>query len=327
MGLFSKIKKAFKKVIKGVKKVVKKVVGGVKKVVKKIGSSKILKALAIAAAVVVTGGAALGAFGTSAATSGFGSWMVGASQKVLGGTLFGTGAGGLAGAAQTAGNFLTSMAAKPFGAVGKAVGSTLGAVTDFAGLTNKATRMGYKEVGGKFVVDTSKDLKFKGEGYFTKDLSVKTLAEVKAGELGTIGTGKIIDPDTGKAVYGEITTDAATGKLQASAVERMSTAPTTGEIMRSAAINQGFSLASSAITSRYFSEDPRGQSDSLYLEGKTPLTPLQVWASQNNIDIASVYDYPRYGTGDPDYMMNAALFSQDTIGSPVNLPVTGEMNA
>lgn len=324
MGLFSSIKKAFKKVVKGVKKVVKKVVGGVKKVVKKIGSSKILKALAIAAAVVVTGGAAIGAFGGKLATSQFGSWMVGASQKVLGGTLFGTGASGVVGAAQTAGNFLTSMAAKPFGAVGKAAGSALGAVTDFAGITNKATRMGYKEVGGKFVVDTSKT--FKGEGYFTKDLSGQTLAEVKAGELGTIGTGKVIDPDTGKAVYGNITADAS-GALKANVGEQISTGPTTGEIMKSAAINQGFNLASSAITSRYFSEDPRGQSDSLFLEGKTPLTPLQVWASQNNIDIASVYDYPRYGTGDPDYMMNAALFSQDTIGSPVNLPITGDMNA
>ena len=44
---------------------------------------------AIAAAVVVTGGAAIGAFGGKLATTQFGSWMVGASQKVLGGTLFG----------------------------------------------------------------------------------------------------------------------------------------------------------------------------------------------------------------------------------------------
>jgi len=43
MGLFSKIKKAFKKITSKVKKVVKKVVKGVKKVVKKIGSSKILR--------------------------------------------------------------------------------------------------------------------------------------------------------------------------------------------------------------------------------------------------------------------------------------------
>ncbi len=324
MGLFSSIKKAFKKVVGGIKKVVKKVVGGVKKVVKKIGSSKILKALAIAAAVVVTGGAAIAAFGGTAATSTFGSWMVGASQKVLGGTLFGTGATGLAGAAQTAGNFLTSMAAKPFGAAGKAIGSVAGGATDLLGITDKATRMGYKEVGGKFVVDTSKT--FQGDSYFTKDLSGQTLAEVKAGELGTIGTGKIIDTDTGKAVYGNITADAS-GALNTNVGEQISTASTTGEIMKSAAINQGFNLAGAAVTSRYFSEDPRGQSDSLYLEGKTPLTPLQVWASESNIDIASAYNNPTYGTGDPNYMMNAALYSQDTIGSPVNLPITGDMNA
>ena len=326
MGLFSSIKKAFKKVIKGVKKVVKKVVGGVKKVVKKIGSSKILKALAVAAAVVVTGGAAIGAFGGKLATTQFGSWMVGASQKVLGGTLFGTVKAGqpLLNVLKQAGNFAAKTVAKPFGAAGKAIGSVAGGATDLLGITDKATRMGYKEVGGKFVVDTSKT--FQGDSYFTKDLSGQTLAEVKAGELGTIGTGKVIDPDTGKAVYGNITADAS-GALNANVGEQISTGPTTGDIMKSAAINQGFNLASSAITSRYFSEDPRGQSDSLYLEGKTPLTPLQVWASQNNIDIGSVYDYPRYGTGDPGYMMNAALFSQDTIGSPVNLPITGDMNA
>jgi hypothetical protein len=325
MGLFSSIKKAFKKVVKGVKKVVKKVVGGVKKVVKKIGSSKILKALAIAAAVVVTGGAAIGAFGGKLATTQFGSWMVGASQKVLGGTLFGTTAGNpLVRVLQQTGNFVAKTAAKPFGAAGKAIGSVAGGATDFLGITDKASRMGYKEVGGKFVVDTSKT--FQGEGYFTKDLSGQTLAEVKAGELGTIGTGKVIDPDTGKAVYGNITADAS-GALKANVGEQISTGPTTGEIMKSAAINQGFNLASSAVASKYFSEDPRGQSDSLYLEGKTPLTPLQVYASQSNINIADIYNYPTYGTGDPGYMMNAALFSQDTIGSPVNLPITGEMNA
>jgi hypothetical protein len=325
MGLFSSIKKAFKKVVKGVKKVVKKVVGGVKKVVKKIGSSKILKALAIAAAVVVTGGAAIGAFGGKLATTKFGSWMVGASQKVLGGTLFGTTAGNpLVRVLQQTGNFVAKTAAKPFGAAGKAIGSVAGGATDFLGITDKASRMGYKEVGGKFVVDTSKT--FQGEGYFTKDLSGQTLAEVKAGELGTIGTGKVIDPDTGKAVYGNITADAS-GALKANVGEQISTGPTTGEIMKSAAINQGFNLASSAVASKYFSEDPRGQSDSLYLEGKTPLTPLQVYASQSNINIADIYNYPTYGTGDPGYMMNAALFSQDTIGSPVNLPITGEMNA
>ena len=125
MGLLKSIKKAFKKIGKGIKKVVKKTVKGIKKVVKKIGSSKILKALAIAAAVVVTGGAALTAFGVTGAlaTSKLVSFMMSASSKVLGGTLFGTGATGVTGALQGAGNFLTQAVAKPFGAVGGALGS------------------------------------------------------------------------------------------------------------------------------------------------------------------------------------------------------------
>lgn len=332
MGLFSSIKKAFKKVVKGVKKIVKKVVGGVKKVVKKIGSSKILKALAIAAAVVVTGGAAIGAFGGKLATTKFGSWMVGASQKVLGGTLFGTSAANpLVRVLQQAGNFTTKMVAKPFGAIGKAAGSVAGGATDFLGITDKASRMGYvlDPTTGKYVVDTSKTFQSAGPtGYFTDDLSGQTLAQTKAGNLGTIGIGKVVDPVTGKVVEGTLT--AGTGQLTGQTVGQVSTAPqgqTTGQIMKSAAINQGFNLASSAVASKYFSEDPRGESDSLYLEGKTPLTPLQVYASQSNINIADIYNYPTYGTGDPGYMMNAALFSQDTIGSPVNLPITGEMNA
>tara|TARA_R110000824_G_scaffold141740_2_gene308592 strand:+ start:734 stop:1447 length:714 start_codon:yes stop_codon:yes gene_type:complete len=84
MGLFSSIKKAFKKIVKGVKKVVKKVVKGVKKVVKKIGSSKILRKLAMVAAIVVTGGAALTAFGAvggagtlTGAIMSAGSWVSG----------------------------------------------------------------------------------------------------------------------------------------------------------------------------------------------------------------------------------------------------------
>jgi hypothetical protein len=332
MGLFSSIKKAFKKVVKGVKKVVKKVVGGVKKVVKKIGSSKILKALAIAAAVVVTGGAAIGAFGGKLATTKFGSWMVGASQKVLGGTLFGTKAANpLVRVLQQAGNFTTKMVAKPFGAIGKAAGSVAGGATDFLGITDKASRMGYvlDPTTNQYVVDASKKFQSAGPtGYFTDDLSGQTLAQTKAGNLGTIGIGKVVDPVTGKVVEGTLT--AGTGQLTGQTVGQVSTAPqgqTTGQIMKSAAINQGFNLATSAVANKYFSEDPRGQSDSLYLEGKTPLTPLQVYASQSNINIADIYNYPTYGTGDPGYMMNAALFSQDTIGSPVNLPITGEMNA
>jgi hypothetical protein len=68
MGLFKKLKKAFKKVTSGIKKAIKGVVKGVKSVVKKIGSSKLFKALVIAGAIIVTGGAAIGAFTGGTAT-------------------------------------------------------------------------------------------------------------------------------------------------------------------------------------------------------------------------------------------------------------------
>ncbi len=143
MGLFKSIKKAFKKVTRGIKKVVKGVVKGVKKVVKKISSSKILKALAIAAAVVVTGGAAIGAFtggaGVTAGTFGsnFANWMMTTSKAVTGGSLFGTSTA-LARGAGTAAKFIAS----PFKAVGTALGSAAATVTDFTGLTTEASRTG-----------------------------------------------------------------------------------------------------------------------------------------------------------------------------------------
>ncbi len=138
MGLFKSIKKAFKKVTRGIKKAVKGVVKGVKKVVKKISSSKILKALAIAAAVVVTGGAAVAAFtGGTAASGTFAGWMMNASQAVTGGTLFGTSTA-VARAAGTAAKFI----ATPFKAVGTALGSAAATVTDFTGLTTEASRTG-----------------------------------------------------------------------------------------------------------------------------------------------------------------------------------------
>ena len=138
MGLFKSIKKAFKKVTRGIKKVVKGVVKGVKKVVKKISSSKILKALAIAAAVVVTGGAAVAAFtGGTAASGTFAGWMMNASQAVTGGSLFGTSTA-LARGAGTVAKFVAS----PFKAVGTALGSAAATVTDFTGLTTEASRTG-----------------------------------------------------------------------------------------------------------------------------------------------------------------------------------------
>jgi len=93
MGLFKKIGRAFKKVVKGIGKGIKKTLSAINKVQKKIRKSKLFKALVIAAAVVVTGGAALsamgattgaGLFGSAAAAggTGFAGWMTGTAASL-----------------------------------------------------------------------------------------------------------------------------------------------------------------------------------------------------------------------------------------------------
>ena len=121
MGLFSKIFKGIKKVVKGVAKVIKKTVKGVAKVVKKVAKSKIFKAVLAAAAIYVTGGAALSSFGTAgtglfSSTGAFGKW---ATQ--YGSGIFSSGIG--------------KAVATPFHMLGSALGTGASAVTDFTGIT------------------------------------------------------------------------------------------------------------------------------------------------------------------------------------------------
>ena len=114
MGLFSKIFKGIKKVVKGVAKGIKKVVKGVAKVVKKVAKSKIFKAVLAAAAIYVTGGAALSSFGVT--TGKLGAWAAKAGSGVF--------SSGVAGAIAT-----------PFKVLGSALGTGARAVTDFTGIT------------------------------------------------------------------------------------------------------------------------------------------------------------------------------------------------
>ncbi len=116
-----------RKIVKKVKKGVKKVARGIKKVVKKISKSKILKTIALVGAAIVTGGAAIGAFGGQLASSTMGSWLVTASNSILATPVIGT-------------------LAKPFEMLGTAVGTGAGKVTDFLGATTEAGRLGPTEI-------------------------------------------------------------------------------------------------------------------------------------------------------------------------------------
>jgi hypothetical protein len=325
VGFFSKIKKAFKKVVKGIKKVVKKAVRGVKKVVKKIGSSKILKALAIAAAVVVTGGAALTAFGGTGAmaSSKLGAWMMSTSQSVLGGSAFGAAAGkkGVAKFLTQAGNFAAKTVAAPFGAVGGAVGSTARVGANL--LSPNKTIFQAGEAGAGTAVTAPKPF---SRAALTGQNVVSSNIAYDANLTGDI---KYYNTETGVPLTNDEFArlpESFTNQVNLQTPKSFNAEPrvsSTGDILKNAAINQGFSLAGAAIQSEYFGEDPRGRSDSLFLEGKSSLTPLQVWASENKMDIASIYNSPTYGTADPYFAANASLYTQDTIGTPT-VTTTGE---
>ena len=305
MGLFKKLKKAFKKVTGAVKKVVKKVVKGVKKVVKKIGSSKILKALAIAAAVVVTGGAALTAFGGTGAlaSSQFGSWMMSASQSVLGGTAFGTGATSTIGKlAQGAGNFLAKTAARPFGAVGGALGSTArvganiltGQSAFAAGPAGAAPTpfsaealTGQKSAAGQYVDEKglSIDLEAAKEQGITFDVEQSKQFE-KALNVGETASVK---PGFWQSTPGKVIRDVGAG---------VATQVATGAAMQ------------------YIQGDPeqQGSMSGAAYEGSEFMDPLKVYAAQQGINTDGIYQHMMYGNADPSSMYGNELYRQQTVG-------------
>ena len=348
MGLFSGIKKAFKKIVKGIKKVVKGVVKGVKKVVKKIGSSKILKALAIAAAVVVTGGAAIGAFGGKLASTNFGKFMMGASQKLAGGSLFGTKATGFLRGLQKAGNIASKVAFKPFVSVGQAAGNITGAVTDFTGLTSKAGRLGYTDVGGTFTPTTVSATEFKPGTLTPQD---RLLADIKAGQDTIHGTGTIVDAagNVSKIPSGQVYDTMAKGQtdpekfkqvrdmtddeIQAAGYDPSTHTVTeqgellnqaTGEVVQpqksmlskagsfalGAASRTGEQLLYGYARSELLGQDEGGVRTGLANESKEYQDALQVYAASEGINLGDIYKQLSFGTADPSYQVNSELYTQ-----------------
>ncbi len=116
-----------RKIVKKVKKGVKKVARGIKKVVKKISKSKILKTIALVGAALVTGGAAVGAFGGTFANTAVGKFLTDSALNIT--------------------NFLgpAKFIAKPFEMAGTLIGTGAGKVTDALGMgefTGRAAEAG-----------------------------------------------------------------------------------------------------------------------------------------------------------------------------------------
>ena len=323
MGLFKSIKKAFKKVGRVIKKGIKKVVRGIKKVVKKVASSKILKALAIAAAVIVTGGAAIGAF-TGGTATGWAGWMMNASNVVTSGSLF-TGTGAITGPLSQVGNFATSTIARPFAALGSAAGNVARGVTDFTRITKSVTEDGTKGMFGtpKGVVEgTEQATKILTENAKMSQTDIATLtaqgpqaleaaAQTYVNTVGPTGSGvgtfTMADLDAAKAA--ETAAEAAGGAAtEVSTLTKVKDAAITG------AVQTGITMAGGYIAEKYFPEDPQGRAAGLEQRFAQPLDPLKVYAAERGIADFDVTKYFTFGNT-PD-TGNIPLYRQDIIAIP-----------
>ena len=304
MGLFKKLKKAFKKVTGFVKKTIKKTVKAVKKVGKKISSSKILKALAIAAAVVVTGGAAIGAFtgGAGVAAGKFGAtfanWMMTTSSNVLAGT-------GISGIKATTklGKFAQGAAkvvAKPFGAVGTTAGNFAAGVTDFTGLTTESSRIGITPEMQTAIDTAQVQAGVSGTGPTT--LASQNQAALEAAK--TAGAS----PETLKALE--------TMNVQnASAAKTGFFDTTAGKVVSNVGAAVGTNVLTGAAM-QYIQGDPEQQGSMAggAVEGAEYMDPLQVYAAQQGINTDSIYQHMMYGNQDPSSQYGNQLYQQQTFG-------------
>jgi hypothetical protein len=340
MGLFSKIKKAFKKITSKVKKVVKKVVKGVKKVVKKIGSSKILKAIAIAGAAIVTGGAALGAFGSGAGLSAtkFGTWMMGTSQKALAGNLFGG-----SGVLSKIGNFAVQTASKPFGAVGGALGSTariganiLTGQSAFAAGPAAGAPVPFSGAALSGQMDTSRisysGTTADGVNQYRDNVTGKLLTESEISRLPdsfikqTEDLLNAMDKNLGK-FDGSSYKEVKPGEFEfynpeGEVIDTLNTNSTKFLDTRAGQFvsNVGTRVATNVFTGAAMQSivgepDPTGvERGPGGQERAGAFDPLRIYAAENNINVSDIYNQALYGNVDPSSIYGSQLYSQETVG-------------
>ena len=329
MGLFKKLKKAFKKVTGFVKKTIKRTVKAVKKIGKKIKNSKILKALAIAAIVIVTGGAALstlgatagaGAFGTAAATgTGFAGWMTGTAASLTSTTL---------GAAL----------ATPFTALGTGIGTVLGGATGAFAISNAAAAP-LTSAQLASVATTSNPLLATNPAAAAQATATQASAAgglnlpttlpgatSSVGGLGTLPTAGSVSA-TGIPSIGS----AGSGTLQANITASMSSAQAAAAPIKGASWfarhpkltaagtfvgkQVGASVLSGAV-GQYMAGDPetQGSMAKAAYEGAEYMDPLKVYAAQQGINIDGIYANMMYGNQDPSTQYGTDLYRQQTYG-------------
>ena len=300
MGLFSKIFKGIKKVVKGVAKGIKKVVKGVAKVVKKVAKSKIFKAVLAAAAIYVTGGAAAGAFGST------GAWATSVSNFMASGTWAAT-------------------AATPFAKLGTALGTGAGKFSDWAGWTTESGRLGAEAIKGAEAVAGAGDSLLAGGGENMTMIAgdgsvvdiygntVKTAAEVAA------ESGAIFDPAT-KIYTSEATSEtvkAANILKKGPSWDKFTGRFTRGTILGDVARGVGTSVASGYLMDKINPAFEEGRKTGLDVEGPSYLDPLAVYKDDKLLSLDGIYEQLLYGNADPlTNGGNTNLYTQDIAPVP-----------
>ena len=276
MGLFSKIIKGIKNIVKGVAKVIKKTVKGVAKVVKKVAKSKIFKAILVAAAIYYTGGAALKGFGVSG-TGAFGTWATN-----VGTVMEGTG-------------FLSTVT-KPFTMLGTALGTGAGKVSDFLNLTTESGRLGADSLlaGGGKALPT---------GTYYDPLNKVYMNEA---------TGKAVTGEWWKERAANIASSQGVGPT-ASAAATKGGRWVEGTILGDVTRNVASSVATGYVMNALNPEEEYGQKTGLDQEGPSNLDPFTVYGSDKQpLSFDGIYSNLLYGTGDPiTNGGNTNLYTQD----------------
>jgi hypothetical protein len=291
MGLISKIFSGIKKVVKGVVKGVKKVVKGVGKVVKKVAKSKIFKAILIAAAIYVTGGAAAGAFGST------GAWATSVSNLMASGTW-------------------ASTLATPFAKLGTALGTGARGVSDFVGFTTKGAKLGAGSItgGASTYYDPVNDMIINsatGKAVTQEEIFLGRMAKGNIPSAAEFDAYKISRGETWQKHAANIAKEQGVGPTAVAAAPKTRSKFVKG--LGSWASNVTGSVASGYILSELQGEDPAGAMFAGDIEGKRYFDPLQIYGMDGRpLDINSVYENLLYGNIDP-FAAKDPLYTQATV--------------
>lgn len=288
MGLFSKIFKGIKKVVKGVAKGIKKVVKGVAKVVKKVAKSKIFKAILAAGAIYVTGGAALKGFGVTGG-------KLGAWAAKSGSGIFSSGLG--------------KAIATPFRFLGTGLGKGARAITDFTGITEKGAQLGADSI----MSPTQYNEYAKGTEIATAERGIAT-AERATQAIQMAGPNATAT-EVATAARGLETAASATNTKGSGFTDYFKQGTIGGTVVTNVVSGVGTGYLMSKLTE----EDPEGRMSGLSLEGPSNLDPLAIYGQNGQpLSIAEAYGQLLYGTADPMYNQGntSNLYTQDIAPVP-----------